>query len=614
MDSVDLDYTTFSWDHRLYRGFFLAGLVILIYDHLLTFGSEVKHIWSSKLWPSTCWFLTVRYTALAANITISVFYFADLSHEVRVQLLYPIHKPLTALFYRGITRNSHVFLPLTPIFDILVEYGGTLGLRVFAMYGLNLWILVCLLGAGVLGAALALWSIVKYRHPQMLSAPELSGCHTSIPRISITCQCLAGAWEAQLVCDVLVFELTGRRAYIQRRGAMYLGIIVITNLANLFTFYFGDVLLSGFLTTSLSVTLLSRLMLNLYEAANVGIGTAEPNMTELETLRFGTLYATIRMMGSSLLLALLLCYMHSTHAADPDVFPDEVVVRQCATLDVIWSQPPPIHLQVQYDTLINVKNLVDLGPQLANSFTTFQVALPIGHNFSFVYSTIADPFTVFISRLMQVAPGTTDCLPGQVSSVPSAPSAPTVVCTTSAVSPTPQSQSTQSPSSSNSAFPVGLVVGSVYALAGVLLMGIAVLWLSRRHRRSETRYLQSVPNQIPTTRPSMSAADLQQSPSLLVDPGYPRRPMRRPAPPSPVREASPPRAYPVVAYSAAAYPGGPFPESFSTHTRSPTIIGRYTSSPGGAAGDNGSISGKGPPPRPHSFRVDNSEEMPPADD
>lgn len=33
---------------------------------------------------------------------------------------------------------------------------GTLGLRVFAMYGLNLWILSCLLAAGGLSASLAL--------------------------------------------------------------------------------------------------------------------------------------------------------------------------------------------------------------------------------------------------------------------------------------------------------------------------------------------------------------------------------------------------------------------------------------------------------------------------
>ncbi|KAJ6511718.1 hypothetical protein DFH09DRAFT_1197865 [Mycena vulgaris] len=304
VDSPLLDYATFAWDHRIYRCFFLAGLVILIYDHLLTFGSEVKHIWSSRLRPSTCWFLAVRYIGLAASITISVFYFGDLSHEVCVKM-------------------QMAWELLLVMQEVLVEC--TLGLRVLAMYGLNLWILLCLLPAGGLSASLALWAIVKYGRPQMLSAPGLSGCHTSIPRDSAFR--LAGAWEAQIVCDTLVFALTVRRAYVQRRasprymgtmmermvtdGAMYFGLIVIANIANLLTFYLGDVrpsiilqprvhtlqvLLSGLLswfTTSLSVTLLCRLMLNLHDAAGVGIDTDVPGSMELETLRFPTAPITI---------------------------------------------------------------------------------------------------------------------------------------------------------------------------------------------------------------------------------------------------------------------------------------------------------------------------------
>jgi len=290
VDSSDLDYATFAFDHRIIRNVILAGLTILVYDHLLTLGTEVKHIWSSKLRPSTCWFLAVRYIGLAASLTILVFYFGDLGHESCLTMQW-------------------IWEVLIVVQEVLVEL--SLGLRVFAMYGLNLWILTCLLGAGGLSASLALWAIVKYGHPQMLSAPGMSGCHTSFQRISAIR--LAGAWEAQIVCDTLVFALTVRRAYTQRRalprytgtlvermvtdGGMYFGIIVLANLANLLTFYFGDVLLSGFLswfTTSLSMTLLCRLMLNLHEAANAGIDTGEPNTLELESIRFGADYDTNR--------------------------------------------------------------------------------------------------------------------------------------------------------------------------------------------------------------------------------------------------------------------------------------------------------------------------------
>jgi hypothetical protein len=56
---------------------------VLIYDHLLTLGAEVKLIWSSKLRSSTGWFLAVRYIALSANVAVGVYNFGNLDHEVR---------------------------------------------------------------------------------------------------------------------------------------------------------------------------------------------------------------------------------------------------------------------------------------------------------------------------------------------------------------------------------------------------------------------------------------------------------------------------------------------------------------------------------------------------
>ncbi|KAJ7025674.1 hypothetical protein C8F04DRAFT_1268968 [Mycena alexandri] len=125
VDPSGLGYVTFYFDHRIYRCFFLVGLTILIYDHLLTLGTEVKYIWSRRLRPSTCWFLAVRYVGLGASITISVFYFGDLSHE---EVLIECEWTCTSV------ASLH-------------GSAGTLGLRVFAMYGLNIWILMCLLSA-----------------------------------------------------------------------------------------------------------------------------------------------------------------------------------------------------------------------------------------------------------------------------------------------------------------------------------------------------------------------------------------------------------------------------------------------------------------------------------
>ncbi|KAJ7312235.1 hypothetical protein DFH08DRAFT_822272 [Mycena albidolilacea] len=139
---------------------------------------------------------------------------------------------------------------------------------------------------------------------------------------------LAGAWESQISCDILVLLLTIRRAYTHPRyagellwrmttdGAVYFGIIIIANAANLVTFYVRAVPFStstlmkdrrnSFMINSwgisssqdfcrgssrvrsLSIMLLARLMLNLHEAAAVGITREELNTIELETLRFAT--------------------------------------------------------------------------------------------------------------------------------------------------------------------------------------------------------------------------------------------------------------------------------------------------------------------------------------
>ncbi|KAJ7213225.1 hypothetical protein B0H12DRAFT_1156092 [Mycena haematopus] len=106
------------------------------------------------------------------------------------------------------------------------------------------------------------------------------------------------------MCDVLVFVLTVRKAFEQRSsmtysgslmqrmindGSMYFGVIILSNLANVLSFYLGDVLLAGFLswfTTSLSLTLLSRLMLNLHDVGSVRFRTIDHTTSDHELVRF----------------------------------------------------------------------------------------------------------------------------------------------------------------------------------------------------------------------------------------------------------------------------------------------------------------------------------------
>ncbi|KAJ7264136.1 hypothetical protein C8J57DRAFT_1624543 [Mycena rebaudengoi] len=293
LDSTDLDYATFTSDYRIYRYVFLAGLVIVIYDHLLTFSKEVKYIWLTKLRPSTCWFLAARYIGLIGNIIVSVFYFGALSHE-----------------------------------EVLIE--TTLSIRVFAMYGRNMWVLVPLLALVCISGILAVVGAVKLNGPaQNLAAPGLNGCNTPYPRS--TADHLAKAWMVMSVHFNFVrrgWNLTARLIQTRLRcarvrvdrptsihaasyiaairrlanpedakgrcvhgcaGSIYFGVIVLATIANISTFYLGDILLSGFLswfTSSLSLTLLCRLMLNLHEAGAGRIDTLEFNALDLTSIQF----------------------------------------------------------------------------------------------------------------------------------------------------------------------------------------------------------------------------------------------------------------------------------------------------------------------------------------
>ncbi|KAJ7196401.1 hypothetical protein GGX14DRAFT_673289 [Mycena pura] len=319
-----LDPATFTRELRLYRSLVLASstyvwqvAVLLTYDYTLTLATEVKFIWAAKLRPSICWFLGLRYIGLVANIANSVIYFADLSPEVRVPLFSWV-RVLNDLFsavciridiysfvvlkflHSSCVKMQLVWKGFLVIQEVLVEC--TLIMRVFAMYDRNWRILILLLVVFSPWPALAVWDTIKLGQPQIFSVPGISGCALIIPRTSIFR--LAGGWEAQIACDILVFLLTIRRAYVQREtfpryaGTLLwrmttdgAGIIIFANAANLVTFYLGDNLLAGFLSwfvTSLSVVLLSRLMLNLHEAAAVGTTMEEPSTIELDsaTLRF----------------------------------------------------------------------------------------------------------------------------------------------------------------------------------------------------------------------------------------------------------------------------------------------------------------------------------------
>ncbi|KAF7311860.1 hypothetical protein MIND_00196700 [Mycena indigotica] len=297
-DLGGLDYETFVWDHRMYRNLFLAGLVLLVYDHLLVFPEEVKLVWGRNLKPSTWWYLLVRYTALVSSGVILVFYFGRLNERVRGprEML-----PVLSWVRQSCEIMENVLEALLVLQECLVQ--ATLFLRVFAMYGRSLWLLGPIWVVANLNLGLGIWTIATYGRPRMLDAPGMVGCHTAIPHK--TGLRLGGTWIAQMVSDTMVFGLTVYRAYqeqavmtalpsslierMARDGALYFGIIVLANLANVLTCFLGDIIIAGLLswwTTSLSIVLICRLILNMQEMAPVGARTEGLDSTELEGIHF----------------------------------------------------------------------------------------------------------------------------------------------------------------------------------------------------------------------------------------------------------------------------------------------------------------------------------------
>ncbi|KAJ7810484.1 hypothetical protein B0H13DRAFT_2344646 [Mycena leptocephala] len=265
MATVKLDIVTLHQDQRLRRSLFLVGLVL--YDHLLTLGVEVKNIWGPRFKRSSAWFLLFRYVTLLSNLTMVAFFLGDLSAEVTFVC----------------TKLSKIENYLLVVQEFFI--GCSLSLRVCAMYGFNRKVFISLAIAALTTVGLGAWAVIG---PKVV-------LETSVPGVAF-------AWEGQLVCDILILGLTLRRACIYhhtvglgsssllrtmfRDGAVYFGMIALANLANIIMLYVMSVsppslriahqwilqiITAGSLAwvaCSISATMISRLMLNLHDAAN----------------------------------------------------------------------------------------------------------------------------------------------------------------------------------------------------------------------------------------------------------------------------------------------------------------------------------------------------------
>ncbi|KAJ3880255.1 hypothetical protein F5051DRAFT_324234 [Lentinula edodes] len=174
-----------------------------------------------------------------------------------------------------------------------------LTMRIYALYGRNVKILGYMLGSATILAIVAAWSLFGQK-----STTATSGCHIGN---------LATAWEALFCYDTILFGFTLYQTYKSRHTmgmSLHIplvslmlrdgNVMALANLSNILTFYLAGVsyhvvrlqslikllmihVLQPFLRGSLStfascmsVTMMSRLMLNLHSSARIGIFSTLP--------------------------------------------------------------------------------------------------------------------------------------------------------------------------------------------------------------------------------------------------------------------------------------------------------------------------------------------------
>ncbi|TFK47501.1 hypothetical protein OE88DRAFT_1665658 [Heliocybe sulcata] len=240
------------------------AVAILFYDHILTLRPEVVYIWRSRRLGVKALFLLNRYYALLVNIIATVLEFKSFSLE----------SCKAAMQFRQFS-----VLCTAVIVTILLV------LRIYALYGCSKRVLAGLVIAGSSLASISAWQ-VAVEHSDIKNSP---GCHIAYDRKSGIRT--ATGWESLLVMDTLVFALTLKKTLsdrprnlrpsltktndlvvlMLRDGAVYYAVMVLANIGNILTFYFCAPLIKGILSTfvsNISVTMLSRLMLNIHESGN----------------------------------------------------------------------------------------------------------------------------------------------------------------------------------------------------------------------------------------------------------------------------------------------------------------------------------------------------------
>ncbi|KAJ3822150.1 hypothetical protein F5880DRAFT_1507986 [Lentinula raphanica] len=308
MSSIFVEHISAAQQQRLEDYFHLFSIIIintppafLYWDHIITFPDELQYLWTRSMGWSTALFFFNRYFATLGNIVVTVSLFSSgltesLSAIPSVSRAPPgfnssnrLHKRmLSYMLVTGFTLGGlaiHMSQPYNSVCDIFwpVEPVGTDLNRMPHSTDIDNVRVPCAFFGFRENVT------VLFLDPFPLLALSSFGCNFSL-LVEV-----AAAWEALFLYDSILFIMTLHKAYktrhdlrqerlriplvviILRDGSIYFGILTLSYEAHYARLQAGLACAAdkGMLKTiSMSVTMMSRLMLNLHKIAETGLYTS----------------------------------------------------------------------------------------------------------------------------------------------------------------------------------------------------------------------------------------------------------------------------------------------------------------------------------------------------
>ncbi|KAJ7676911.1 hypothetical protein DFH06DRAFT_1291766 [Mycena polygramma] len=276
-----------SGDMNASSYFSLVSFSILFYDYFLVLDFEVSRYWDSHFsWVNVLFFVN-RYGALLGNIPVVVEYFwTESSSPAKIKVCLGL-------------ESYHLYF----VIFSQVMAGVMLILRTYALYERSKRVLTVMMTVAAAAIAVALWSVVSGKAvDKSTNLPLYFGCNYPTPPDQGLN--LAAAWAGVAVFDSMIFILTLYKAFsrrypggdllavLLRDGAVYFGVIVMSNLSNILTLVLGTPYTRGIVTTFtniISSVMITRLMLNLRDPA---LAHMSGRLTQCTTLQTGNIRFT----------------------------------------------------------------------------------------------------------------------------------------------------------------------------------------------------------------------------------------------------------------------------------------------------------------------------------